>query len=89
MDGGTLPALPPPPTPLILAALKVLPAIAKVLIEAGANVNVRQVDGETVLHISARMCDAATAGLLLTGGADPLARPRPPGPATASTPTLA
>ncbi|CBJ31887.1 conserved unknown protein [Ectocarpus siliculosus] len=41
VDGGALPALPPPPTPLMLAALKVLPAIAKVLIEAGANVNAR------------------------------------------------
>lgn len=73
VDGGTLG---PAPTPLMIAAMKVLPAVAKVLVEAGANVNARHADGETVLHMSARMCDAATAGLLLAGGADRFARNR-------------
>ncbi|CAM9620462.1 unnamed protein product [Scytosiphon promiscuus] len=58
-------------TPLMLAAMKVLPTIAKVLVEVGgADVNVANDHGETILHMSARMCDAATAAVLLRAGAD-------------------
>lgn len=58
-------------TPLMLAAMKLLPTIAKVLIEVGgADVNVANDHGETILHMSARMCDPATSALLIRAGAD-------------------
>lgn len=54
----------------MLAAMKDAAAVAKVLIDAGANVFVRNELGQTILHMAAGSCNASTASLLLTAGCD-------------------
>jgi len=44
------------------------------LLAAGANPNVKDLDGKTPLHIAAEQCNADIAELLLKHGADPNAR---------------
>jgi ankyrin repeat protein len=44
------------------------------LLAAGADPNVKDLDGETPLHIAAEQCNADIAELLLKHGADPNAR---------------
>ncbi|NBB13570.1 LPD7 domain-containing protein [Pseudomonas sp. SLFW] len=61
-------------TPLLAAIKAKNPDVAKVLIEAGANVNARDQDRVTPLHAAAASKDGRTANLLLQAGADINAR---------------
>ncbi|HFF5988760.1 TPA: LPD7 domain-containing protein [Enterobacter hormaechei] len=61
-------------TPLLSAIKAKNPDVAKVLIEAGANVNARDQDRVTPLHAAAASKDGRTANLLLQAGADINAR---------------
>jgi len=57
-------------SPLISAAVFDKPAIAKVLIEAGADLNFQNKDGSTALHTAAFFCRPEIVQLLLDKGAD-------------------
>ncbi len=57
-------------TPLITAALFGNADIAKVLIDAGANINAKNNDGSTALHTAAFLCHPEVLKLLLAHGAD-------------------
>lgn len=57
-------------SPLIIATVFDKPEIAKVLIEAGANLNQKNNDGSTPLHSAAFFCRTETVQDLLNAGAD-------------------
>ncbi|PAB33106.1 hypothetical protein CC202_09470 [Pseudomonas savastanoi] len=61
-------------TPLLSSIKAKNPDVAKVLIEAGANVNARDQDRVTPLHAAAFAKDGRTANLLIDAGADINAR---------------
>ncbi|MGP5511892.1 LPD7 domain-containing protein [Pseudomonas helleri] len=61
-------------TPLLSSIKAKNPDVAKVLIEAGANVNARDQDRVTPLHAAAFAKDGRTANLLIEAGADINAR---------------
>jgi len=60
--------------PLVTIASFGRPDLVEQLLRAGANPNGRTATRWTALHYAAMCDDATTAGLLLTGGADPAAR---------------
>ncbi len=60
----------PPPTPLISAAVFGKTEIARVLIEAGAEVNLKNNEGSTPLHSAAFLCRLEIVEMLLENGAD-------------------
>lgn len=55
-------------TPLMYVSA---PAIIRLLLEAGANVTLRNRDGQSVLHYANRFADPESVRLLLAAGADP------------------
>jgi uncharacterized protein len=57
-------------SPLITACLYAQNAIAKLLIEAGANINFQNNDGSTALHVAAFFCKPEMVKLLLEKKAD-------------------
>ena len=57
-------------SPLISAAVFGKPAMAKILIEAGADINFQNNDGSTALHTSAYFCRPEIVRMLLDKGAD-------------------
>ncbi|KAK2756499.1 Nuclear factor NF-kappa-B p100 subunit [Arachnomyces sp. PD_36] len=57
-------------TPLHLAAKSRRPEAVRLLLEAGADVSARNIDGETALHYSASSPDAEIVKLLLNAGAE-------------------
>ena len=57
-------------TPLITAAALGEPDAAKILIEAGADINRKNLDGSTPLHIAAFFCEVDLVKYLLENGAD-------------------
>lgn len=57
-------------TPLILAATFGKPAIAKALIDAGANLNLKNNEGSTALHAAAFFCRVEIVQMLIDAGAD-------------------
>ena len=57
-------------TPLISAAVFGKTEIAKTLIEAGADVNLKNNEGSTALHSAAFLCRLEIVEMLLTNGAD-------------------
>lgn len=57
-------------SPLITASVFGKPAMAKVLIDAGADVNFQNNDGSTALHTSAFFCQTEIVKMLLDKGAD-------------------
>ncbi|MHC4528164.1 MAG: ankyrin repeat domain-containing protein, partial [Planctomycetota bacterium] len=57
-------------TPLMLAALFDQADAAKLLLDKGANINVRNNEGSTALHTAAFFCRTETVKLLLGKGAD-------------------
>lgn len=61
-------------TPLHLAAANPDVSALKVLVEAGADCNARDIDGLTPLHMAAYTQNAKHARLLLEHGADPFAK---------------
>lgn len=63
-------------TPLSTAALHGRLAIAKYLIQRGANVKATNADGNTPLHVAAFLCRTKIVQLLLEKGASPLTKNR-------------
>jgi len=61
-------------TPLILAALFGQTEAARLLLEKGADLNVKNNDGSTALHTAAFLCHPETVKLLLEKGADVTAK---------------
>ena len=57
-------------TPLISAAVFGKTEIAKALIEAGADVNLKNNEGSTALHSAAFLCQVEIVEMLLANGAD-------------------
>lgn len=57
-------------TPLILASTFGKPAIAKALIDAGANLNLKNNEGSTALHAAAFFCRVEIVQMLIDAGAD-------------------
>jgi len=57
-------------SPLITAAVFGKPAMAKVLMDAGADINFQNNDGSTALHTSAFFCYPEIVKMLLDKGAD-------------------
>ena len=57
-------------TPLILAAIFGQPDIAKALIDAGADLEVRNNSGGTALHLASFFCQPEVVEILLQAGAD-------------------
>jgi hypothetical protein len=57
-------------SPLISAAVFGKPEAAKILIDAGADVNFQNNDGSTALHTSAFFCNKEIVSMLLEKGAD-------------------
>lgn len=57
-------------SPLITASLFNKPEMAKVLIDAGADINFQNNDGATALHLAAFFCRPEIVKLLLAKGAD-------------------
>lgn len=57
-------------SPLITAAVFNKPAMAKVLIDAGADINFQNNEGSTALHTSAFFCRPEIVKMLLDKGAD-------------------
>jgi ankyrin repeat protein len=60
-------------TPLMAAARSGLPQVVTLLLQAGANVNARNVSGETILTQAITSGSVETIRLLLESGADPKA----------------
>lgn len=58
-------------TPLMEAALRDHDAVVRLLIEAGATIDLTNEDGETALHLAAYFGATESARALLDGGADP------------------
>lgn len=57
-------------TPLILAATFGKPAIVRTLIDADANLNLKNNDGSTALHAAAFFCRVEIVQMLIDAGAD-------------------
>jgi hypothetical protein len=57
-------------TPLITAAALGRPEAAKILIDAGANMNIKNNEGSTALHAAAFLCRTDIVQALLAKGAD-------------------
>ncbi len=58
-------------TPLILTAIFGHPEVAKLLIDAGADLELRNHSGGTAIHLASFFCQPAVVELLLQAGADP------------------
>ncbi|MCL4104737.1 UNVERIFIED_CONTAM: hypothetical protein GTU68_034176 [Idotea baltica] len=58
-------------TPLILTAIFGQPEAAKILIDAGADLEKRNKSGGTALHLASFFCEPEVVQLLLQAGADP------------------
>lgn len=57
-------------SPLISAAVFGKPQIARLLLDAGANVNFKNKEGSTALHAAAFFCRTEVVDMLLAAGAD-------------------